>query len=169
MTVSCTDALRQGYWAAERFAESFEGRDDEVPPSMLGCCYGAALSGLDRCTCWEPVYDIEQAAPHEGRFEVRADQCVDCAYLPGSPEQQSPDDAELLEELALRGDRFWCHQGMRRVVLWRHPSGAMIPGHPGDYAPHCASGVAYRVDGQPADLCRGWDRARRAHRAKEVS
>jgi len=166
MSVSCFASACDGRYAAEQYAAAFEGRDDEVPVSMIICCWGSSISGLDRCSCWKPEYDAEQVEPRPRASATSMAQCVDCAFLPGSPEQQSPEDAELLDELALCGERFWCHQGMRRVVLWRHPSGATIPGHADEYAPLCRDGVAYRADGQPADLCRGWARARRVHEAE---
>ena len=27
------------------------------------CCYGSAILGPGHCTCWEPVYNLEQAEP----------------------------------------------------------------------------------------------------------
>jgi hypothetical protein len=81
--------------------------DDYVP-----CCYGSANDGPRGCTCWQAVYDIDQQ-PAFGRMRspVRGSLCADCAYRPGSPERQTSDGQELLEELAWTGVPFFCHQG----------------------------------------------------------
>ena len=149
--------------------------DPEWPDVGEMCCVGSAVYGPERCTCWEPVYDLEQAEPDPqvvrwlaagGQPVTRRRMCGDCAYRPGSPERSGDPkhagDSEYLEELAGTGDRFWCHQGIRRPVEWRHPSGATIPGHPAAYRPPVVGGVPYRADGQPAELCAGWAARRRA-------
>lgn len=131
--------------------------DDEVP-----CCMASAMRGPRACTCWREVHDLEQAEAVPGEPCARAKCCADCAYLPGSPEREDgygPDLAELA--LDARG-RFACHQGMRRVVAFRHPDGREIEAGPGDYAPTVVGNVAYKADGTPADLCAGWAAHRRA-------
>lgn len=57
-----------------------------------------------------------------------------------------------------RGEPFWCHDGIRRPVAWRHPNlpGVVIPGSPSDYQPPMIGGVPFRADGRPAALCAGW-------------
>lgn len=36
----------------------------DLPDAGEGvCCMGAAAMGPERCTCWEPVYDLDQADP----------------------------------------------------------------------------------------------------------
>lgn len=135
-----------------------------------GCCAGAGIYGKDYCTCWEPVYDLEQQPARPGPAEPRLTMCGDCAYRPTSPERTGDTtymgSADFLAELVDTGDRFWCHQGMRRPVRWRHPSGAEIPGHPGDYSPPIVDGVPYQADGAPGLLCAGWhlQRAKAAQR-----
>jgi hypothetical protein len=139
------------------------------------CCAGAALYGPDRCTCWVAEYDLEQAEVDQEAVQAlaagvapntRDRMCPDCAYRPGSPEKSGDGtcvgDAGTLEGLAMRGERFWCHQGVRKPVAWRHPSGLEIPGHDGGYEPPIIAGVPYRADGSPAELCAGWDARRRA-------
>lgn len=90
----------------------------------------------------------------------RDSKCADCAYRPGSPERSGDPDAaadeDRLREIADRGEVFWCHQGMRRPVLWQHPSGAETPGSPLNYQPPIVNGVPYKADGTPGDVCGGW-------------
>jgi hypothetical protein len=151
----------------------------DLPDTGSTCCYGAAVYGPDRCTCWVPVFDVDQAAPDELTVRLlaggvqpvtRRAMCGDCAYRPGSPEKNGEPghagDEDFLEEIAAGGERFWCHQGIRRPIVWRHPSGMEIPGHPAGYAPPQVDAVPYRADGTPAELCAGWDARRRALAAK---
>lgn len=143
--------------------------EPDLPDTGGSCCWGVVVYGPQRCTCWEPVYDLEQASPdpEAARWlaagiepSTRRRMCGDCAYRPGSPERSGDEtyagDPEFLEHIAGAGERFWCHQGMRRPVLWRHPSGIEIPGHPGAYRPPKVGGVPYKADGTPGDLCAGW-------------
>lgn len=155
---------------------------DDIPSAGEGvCCWGAML---DRrlCSCWEVVYDLEQAQPRQQVVDwlaagiepnTRRRMCNDCAYRPGSPERQDEPthqgDAAELERIA-RESRFWCHQGMRRPVLYRHPSGVEWPGHPAAYSPPIVDAVPYKADGTPGDLCAGWAARNRALTvAKEVA
>lgn len=143
----------------------------ELGSMSWGCCDGAAYRGLDFCTCWEPVYDLEQADPIPGVPATREKCCFDCAYLQRSPEREQGYDDELVD--ITRDARFFCHQGMRRVVGWRHPGfeeidefrsffpDGLIPAGDGDYRPPIVGGVAYRADGTTADLCGGWAAHRR--------
>lgn len=139
------------------------------PDPGVVCCYGAASRGPSGCTCWEPEYDVEQASPTAGSDGcARAELCIDCAYRPGSPEKSGSDlvrgDAEFLESIAAKGERFWCHQGMRRVLRWRHPSGMVhVPdGAEHQYDPPVEGGVPRKASGEPADLCAGWWATRKA-------
>jgi hypothetical protein len=126
-----------------------DGQDDEVP---AGCCIGSAVYGPGRCTCWQPVFDETQApARVELEPETRVKCCDDCAYRPGSPE-----DDEIRDELRELNGTFWCHVGMRRPRAYRHPSGVERPGNPMDYQPLVIDGVPYRADGTPAARCAGW-------------
>lgn len=142
----------------------------DFPDLNLGCCYGATMRNT--CTCWRPVYDAPgQADPIDGMTPtVRPGMCGDCAYRPGSPEKagdpEHRGDASELERLAAAGEPFYCHDGMRRIVRWVHPSGAEVPGHPADYAPPIAGSVPYRANGAPGYLCAGWNARRRALEAK---
>jgi hypothetical protein len=136
------------------------------------CCAGAAERGREFCTCWETVYDRDQAEVQPGFPTVRAGgMCSDCAYRPGSPEKDAdPEyggDPATLEAWAEVGAPFHCHDGMRRRVELRHPAGAVVPGHPADYDPPIQAGVPYRADGQPGYLCAGWDARRRALAARD--
>ena len=136
-------------------------------PDAGPCCKGAAVYGKDRCTCWEPVYDLEQQPLAPGEMGLRVRPCADCAYRKNSPERRGEDgyqgDAEFLDELVVTGEFFACHQGIRRPVAWRHPSGAEIPGHPAGYDPPLHDGKPYKADGTPADLCAGWAARRLKH------
>ena len=135
--------------------------DLEVP-----CCAGSAMFGPERCTCWETVYDQPQTSPLRADLPagVRPRMCVDCAYRPNSPERRGDPDAaadtEQLRELADGGQPFWCHQGMRRPIVYRHPSGARVEASELDYAPPMQQidgrWVPFKADGTPADLCGGW-------------
>lgn len=138
---------------------------DMLPPDLPdagegGCCYGAAIYGPHRCTCWEPVYDLEQQPVRPGDMGLRVKMCPDCAFRKNSPERRGDEgyqgDTEFLDGLVMTGEPFACHQGIRRPVAWRHPSGAEIPGHPAGYAPPLHDGKPYKADGTPADLCAGW-------------
>ncbi|MFL6141600.1 MAG: hypothetical protein ACJ72N_06995 [Labedaea sp.] len=146
------------------------------------CCWDATERGPAACICWQPVYDREQTTPTaetvaalalgEARPDVRDRMCGDCAYRPGSPEKSGSEDvdgdAQQLERLAATGTRFFCHDGMRKPVAWRHPAGMRITAvSDGDYQPPIIDNVPYRADGQPGLLCAGWDARRRALTAKE--
>lgn len=122
------------------------------------CCAGAAMTGdPTHCTCWEPMYDQEQAPPIESSIDkVRDERCIDCAYRAGSPEWEDEDEHEKLLDLTHGGQPFWCHQGMRRPVGYRHPDGRVIDGLPDDYRPPIVEGRPYKADGTVGDVCAGW-------------
>lgn len=151
-------------------------------PDMGPCCAGSAMFGPDRCTCWREVYDLDQQPPRTDLLALlaagiqpntRPMMCADCAYRPGSPEKVGADgyagDAEFLESIAASGERFWCHQGIRRPIKLVHPSGAEIPAHAGAYDPPKHAGIPLRADGTPAELCAGWAARRRALVAREAA
>jgi hypothetical protein len=154
------------------------GPPDPPDAGQGACCDGSAMRGPEGCTCWEPVHDLEQAEPDPvvagwlaaGVQPVtRRRMCADCAYRPGSPERAGDPgvsgDAEQLQEPAETGDRFWCHQGIRRITAWRHPSGTEVPGSAAAYDPPIGAGVPWQADGSPAELCAGWAARRRATEA----
>lgn len=124
------------------------------------CCYGATM---DRCTCWEPIHEpADQCEPDtDPPRVVRPSPCADCAYRPDSPERTGDDRYRGstpgdLDRLA-RGDvPFHCHDGMRRVVAYEHPSGAVHVVDTDHYDPPMVDGVPYRADGSPAFVCAGW-------------
>lgn len=140
----------------------------ETPASMVEqheelnwCCFGASVHGAHACTCWEPVYDIDQQEPRPGPRMARDGMCGDCAFRANSPERVGDDryvgsDGEL-DYLVARGIPFHCHQGMRRVLRWEHPLGLVLECPvPDDYAPPIIDNVPYQADGSPALLCGGW-------------
>lgn len=147
-----------------------------VPPDWTGpadgvpCCLGTAVNDWDACTCWQPIYDPpEQARMLRGEVTVMPGMCGDCAYRPGSPERRgSPDaaaDGHDLDDLAISGERFWCHDGMRRIVAMRHTGTGEtieITGQHHYDPPIDWLGIPHRVDGTPGALCAGWDARRRA-------
>lgn len=144
----------------------------DLPDAGEGmCCEGAAVFGPDRCTCWEPVYDIEQQPVQPGEMVPRSQMCGDCAYKGGSPERRGEPgydgDPESLDEMVRDGKPFACHQGLRKPVAYRHPSGTEVAGHPAAYDPPIRDGVAYKADGTPADLCGGWTLRRAAYLLRE--
>lgn len=133
----------------------------ELPDAGEGaCCFGAAVYGPQRCTCWQEVFDKRQRKPQAGPTGVRASQCEDCAYRPESPERRGDQtyagDQAMLDDIVIRGERFYCHQGIRRPLKLRHPNGVEIEGHPGAYSPPIVDGVPYQANGQPASICAGW-------------
>lgn len=134
-------------------------RDDETPGI---CCAGAAMFGARRCTCWEPVYDLEQQPleniPENYSPDTRSKCCHDCAYRHGSPEREDGEE-EWLHEITGDGSEFWCHQGVRRVIAFRHPDGRELPAGDGDYRPPVGPTdrpIVWRADGTPGERCAGW-------------
>lgn len=151
----------QASHAAQSFADAHPDEDDEsVPPEMFWCCEGSASRGLHACTCWQPVYEQEQAAPvpptSAADLAVRDRGCTDCAFHADSPERSTPWGEESLFRLADNGTPFWCHDGMRRPLRWKHPAGPVIDGSPHDWQPPMRGGIPYRADGRPGLLCAGW-------------
>jgi hypothetical protein len=139
------------------------GIDDDAPTT--GCCIGEVMGGPSHCTCWEPVYDLEQqpladdGVPPDD-VPIRAKCCHDCAYRNGSPERADPHEEDALLALPHQeGREFWCHQGLRRAVAYRHPDGRTRPAGDGDYQPPigpAARPVAWKADGTVGELCAGW-------------
>lgn len=141
--------------------------------AMQTCCIGVVELGPGDCTCWEPIYDKTQQEPNTSApFIVeRIAMCDDCAFRPDSPERQgderySHSDADELRRLP----HFWCHQGMRKVVGWKHPAGMTIDNDTDAYAPPLRSlngeSVPFRADGSPADRCGGFAAWKRAEAAR---
>lgn len=133
------------------------------------CCMGSAVYGPERCTCWRPVFDHPQNLPmHKGPMRIRPRMCADCAFRPDSPERTGDErfahsgDGEVDD---LVNETFVCHQGLRRLVKWVHPSGAEFDPGPGAYMP---PRPVCKADGSPADLCAGWaaEMRRRAKKDK---
>lgn len=119
------------------------------------------MDGPGGCTCWEPVFNLNQQPPQAGlEADVRPSMCHDCAYRPGSPEHTGdPDagaDADDLQALVDTGSVFWCHQGMRQPIHWQHPSGATTPASPLNYQPPITEDKPWKADGTPGDICAGW-------------
>jgi hypothetical protein len=146
-------------------------------PQMWGhepyCCWGVVNSGDHReCSCWEPIYDLEQEPVVEAPAGCRTLQCVDCAYRVDSPERQGDesvvgDDYEL-ERIVRLGEPFWCHQGMRRPIAFVHyPTGIVVPGEAANYRPPMRERRPYKADGTPADICAGWAARRLRYVARE--
>lgn len=139
-----------------------------APPSITEdsplswCCYGEAFGGPTSCTCWEPVYDLEQAPLQNGgkppeELPTRKKCCHDCAFRVGSPERERED--AVLEEALEPGHEFWCHQGVRRIVAWEHPDGRRVEAPPGCYVPPQGPPerpVVWKADGTVGERCAGW-------------
>lgn len=136
---------------------------DEYDADEIPCCIGGAMRGPRGCSCWTPVYDLEQAEPNlSTQPQTRETCCHDCAYRNGSPERAEQDLGEVLSDIAGEADSvFACHQGMRRIVAYVHPDGRRVEAGPGDYDPPQIGAVAFRADGTPADRCAGWAARRR--------
>lgn len=140
-----------------------DDRDDfDYDAGEVPCCMGSAVRGPRGCTCWTPVFDLDQADPDlDAEPSTRTTCCDDCAYRNGSPERADGQDDEL-QDIAGDGSRFACHKGMRRVVTWEHPDGREITAEAGDYQPPMSGPVAFKADGSPAEYCAGWNAHRRA-------
>jgi hypothetical protein len=134
-----------------------------------GCCYGDGLYDPTHCTCWEPIYDLEQADVIPGEPVTRSKCCHDCAYRRGSPEDEAGETEDLHDLAARENQVFFCHQGMRRAIAYRHPDGTVLPADEGDYRPPIVLGVAYRADGTPADRCGGWGALRTTRREEATT
>jgi hypothetical protein len=138
----------------------------KLPRLSSACCYGYAMDGPQACTCWESVFDLEQAEPIIGPPAPRPARCRDCAWNPDSPERNNgagygATGGELIE-LAYDSVPFFCHQGIRRSLFLRHPRHRnQIADHPASYRPPIVDGVPYKANGEPADICAGWTAARR--------
>lgn len=129
------------------------------------CCWGSSHDGPSGCTCWEPVYDLDQQPPiaiAAEHVQTRAEMCADCAFRPDSPERRGDDryshnSDEELRELG----HFWCHQGMRKPIAWRHPTfGITLDADTDAYAPPMLrvgdTVVPFKASGAPADRCGGF-------------
>lgn len=141
-----------------------------VLAQLRECCVGAAEDGPDACTCWVAEYDLDQQPlVTETEPATRTEMCADCAYRPESPERQGDDRYQAsntgeLERVA-RTAVFWCHQGIRKPVRWRHTTlGVVVEADTDAYEPPMGRGgdedapylVPYKADGTPADRCAGW-------------
>lgn len=136
------------------------------------CCMGAFEGGPADCTCWEPVFEVDQAELQRGLVAgTRTTACSDCAYRPDSPERAG-DERYMgsapgeLERLAAGAGTFWCHDGMRKPKEWRHSRlGIVVPATGDFYDPPMVDvdgeAIPFKADGTPGDRCAGWA-ARRA-------
>lgn len=140
----------------------------DFPDLGLLCCDGYANRGPGHCTCWEPVYDLEQQPIQQGAPNQRASMCGDCAFRADSPERtgdprfECSGDGDLDDLVYDLRCGFYCHQGMRRIVAHVHPSGARVEAPPGGYAPPINGPLSWQADGSPAEHCAGLAARRRA-------
>lgn len=138
-----------------------------VLAELLHCCMGAAEDGPSACTCWEPVYDLEQQPtakdPQPGQ---RTEMCGDCAYRPDSPERTGDErhtcstEGEL-DDIARGDNPFWCHVGLRKPTGYRHETlGIVVPADTDTYDPLFAvldgQRIPIKADGTAGDRCAGW-------------
>lgn len=167
------DQLARDFNTAVILVGAGYGKWPDVGNHEIPCCTATAVMGHAWCTCWEPLYDAEQApARTDLPAGMQPAMCTDCAYRPKSPERTGdPDaddgakhDAEDLQHFVVTGSAFWCHQGMRRPRVWRHPTtGAVVLGSPHDYKPLTVDRIPYQADGTPGLLCAGWVALRTKH------
>lgn len=151
----------------------WQGPADGVP-----CCSATMHGDWDDCTCWEPIYDPPEQQPLlPGETTTMPTMCADCAYRPGSPERMGTPAAAAdgydLDDLAIGGTRFWCHDGMRRILGLAHPSGEAWIAEDGRAVTHYDppidwQGIPHRADGTPGSLCAGWEARRKAWAACPV-
>lgn len=133
------------------------------------CCYGAAMGGPERCTCWTSTYDGEQA-PWDGSLpQVRSSCCGDCASLPGSPERTKDDGAvwaTVQRQATDGGAVFFCHRGehgaqmRRRLCSVNDVDGRVSEPECDDYRPgqvdHERGMFRLLLDGSAAPVCAAW-------------
>lgn len=133
------------------------------------CCYGAAFTDGEKCTCWTaeleptPSTDVQ-----EGPMPVNTARCGDCAYRRDSPERQMRGG----DQMPFMADGiFLCHIGMPRAVAFTHSCGERRETPPGtrydDYRPIERDGRAWQADGRPAVVCAGWAADHRAYLAAQ--
>jgi hypothetical protein len=130
------------------------------------CCLGAAAYGPERCTCWEPVLQPEQAPPQQGPCNVAKRMCSGCAFKPGLAESD-PIVANVVDR-SMRSQAFFCHHEVTAIVAWRHPAGFEKPAGPDRHTAPTNGWWGARADGRPAELCAGWMAAKRKQ-AKECA
>ena len=118
---------------------------------------GAAAMG--RCTCWEPVYSEPQALPvlPLAPSKPRRGCCGTCGVVDDLTDELG------IERSAVKGRPFFCHQGFRRIVEYRHPDGRVRPTGDHDYPDSTGHytlvnghKIALKADGTAADLCAAW-------------
>jgi len=129
--------------------------DHETDAEGGYCCMGAAAMG--RCTCWRETYDRPQlpaVVPIVPPTVRRGGCCGSCGVVDGLADRLGIDDAAVL------GRAFFCHQGLRRAVERHHPDGRVRPADPHAYAEATVDvgGVSMplKADGTVADLCAAW-------------
>lgn len=130
-----------------------------------GCCYGAAFTDGERCTCWATVLEpVPTAEVQEGPMPINTRRCGDCAYRRDSPERQERDGDTMPY---IPGHIFTCHVGMPRAVAYVHPCGERRETPTGtefdDYHPIQRGDRAWQADGRPAVVCAGWAADDRAY------
>lgn len=129
---------------------------------LADCCIGAITDGPAGCTCWEQEFDLEQAPPDTDLVPTTRDKmCDDCAYRPTSPERTGDEGYAFGDEELPSGPvPFWCHQGIRKPLRYRHRLGIVVEATGDHYAPPevtiDGAGVPFRADGTPAQRCAGW-------------
>ena len=148
-----------------------QGNDFPDVTNGVPCCMGYAANGHRSCTCWEPIYNGEQL-PYDGASlpSEGSKCCYDCAYRKGSPERQGEKgykgDEEYLNDLPQSSDTFFCHQGARKILKWRHENGTEIEAHPASYRPEIVTidGESFplRLDGSAQNVCAGFCAKRKA-------
>lgn len=134
---------------------------------LVSCCLGAHEDGPEGCTCWNPIYDVDQAPavdhPEPGQ---RSEMCADCAYRPDSPERTGDERHKAsgegeLDDLARGDNPFWCHQGLRKPVAYKHETlGIVVPADTDAYDPPMVivgrAQIPIKADGTAGDRCAGW-------------
>lgn len=152
----------------EQMAAIIESLSPEAQEPFQSCCYGAAIYGPARCTCWTPEYDRPQSDATDAAAPEIIKCCGDCAYRADSPERSGVSgyacSAEAEGELpdVARGGFFFCHQGMRRVVAYVHSETGFRADidHGDDYAPGSHEGRPILANGDYAPLCAGFAASR---------
>lgn len=61
-------------------------------------------------------------------------------------------------DLRVNVPRFFCHDGVRRILAWDHPDGTRIvlPPEEIDHIGDANMGRTFKADGKPLDICHGW-------------
>lgn len=75
--------------------------------------YSRVLTVCTNCACAWEAFEPAQLLDDDDRYSSFKDPCDNCAFRPGSNEQQDPERwKHLMEDIKYNGGRFYCHKGV---------------------------------------------------------